>query len=105
MTSAQLVRTLCNGKALTHFRDPAKKEYFTLSEKQFKWLWGVFAIENNNADSSIGATIQDDEGNLFGINWNNYIWEKYGRTFYIHFVARSYGKFDYGQRKKESPRQ
>lgn len=97
MTTIELLQKLTVGKQLTHFRDPSKREYYTLSEKQFKWLWGVFACENMKADSSIGATITDDSGNSWGLNWKDHTWnvphyinnrEKYGRTFYIHFNAK-----------------
>jgi hypothetical protein len=97
MTTVDLLHKLTDGKELTSFKDPSKVEYFALSEKQFKWLWGVFSGENMNADGKIAATVTDTDGSIWGLNWKNYIWnvphfipnrDKYGKTFYIHFVKK-----------------
>lgn len=94
MTTVELLHRITKGKQLTHFKDPSIKQYFTVSEKQFKWIWGVLSCEFMDADPSIGASITDGDGNVWGLNWKNSIWnvphyipnrEKYGKTFYIHF--------------------
>lgn len=97
MRTIELLQKITEGKQLTHFRDPSKIEYYTVSEKQFKWIWGIFSGETMNADGKYGATVTDTDGNQWGLNWKNYIWnvphyinnrDKFGKTFYIHFHGK-----------------
>lgn len=98
MRTVDLLHDMSKAKDLTYFNDPSITEFFTVTEKQFKFLWGILSCEFMNADPNFGASVTDDNGDVWGLNWNNFKWNvphyipnrsKYGRTFYIHFHKKT----------------
>lgn len=71
-----------------------KRKTFTVTEKQYNWLIGVYHSEDKNFNTGIGVSLDDETGQWsFGghkssqFNVPHYIpnREKYGKKYFIKF--------------------